>query len=232
MDFCGSFPSVSLENNIITYRNKVAKVMFLHLSVILFMGGSASVHAGIPHTPPGSTPGSTHPPGKHTPQEAHPSPSGKHIPPEAQPFPPGKHTPPQEAPPWEAHTPTLEAHPQEAPPPIFFFLFVLFFLIFFLIFSLFFLNYFQNYSSIFDQLFYHLFTHTPNTSPPSPREMAAAADGTHPTGMHSCFKEKTENPDLVPVVHLHSKILDSPPPTPLQFNFLFIFIQFSEKFAK
>ena len=46
----------------ITGRNEVvAKVIFLHLSVILFTGGgSASVHAGIPpppgkHTPPGST---------------------------------------------------------------------------------------------------------------------------------------------------------------------------------
>ena len=28
--------------------NEVAKAMFLHLSVILFTGGSASVHAGIP----------------------------------------------------------------------------------------------------------------------------------------------------------------------------------------
>ena len=29
-------------------------------------------------------------------------------------------------------------------------------------------------------------THTPGKHPP-PRETAAAADGTHPTGMHSCF---------------------------------------------
>ena len=37
---------------IITGRNEVvAKVIFLHLFVILFTGGSASVHAGIPPPP-------------------------------------------------------------------------------------------------------------------------------------------------------------------------------------
>ena len=38
---------------LVTVRNEVAKVMFLHLSVILFTGGglSASVHVGMP--PPG-----------------------------------------------------------------------------------------------------------------------------------------------------------------------------------
>ena len=42
-------------SQIITGRNEVvAKVIFLHLSVILFRGGSASVHAGIP--PPQETP--------------------------------------------------------------------------------------------------------------------------------------------------------------------------------
>ena len=50
---------------IFTGRNEVvAKVIFLHLSVILFTGGggrvSASVHAGMAHpradTPPGQTP--------------------------------------------------------------------------------------------------------------------------------------------------------------------------------
>ena len=45
-----------LSKLIITGRNEVvAKVIFLHLSVILFTGGvSASVHAGI--TPPEQTP--------------------------------------------------------------------------------------------------------------------------------------------------------------------------------
>ena len=48
--------------SIFTGRNEVvAKVIFLHLCVILFTGGSASVHAGIPppleaHPPSGSTP--------------------------------------------------------------------------------------------------------------------------------------------------------------------------------
>ena len=51
---------------IITIRNEVAKVMFLHLSVILFMGRSTSVHAGIQpplgaDTPLGPPPGSTPP---------------------------------------------------------------------------------------------------------------------------------------------------------------------------
>ena len=61
----------------------VAKVIFLHLFVILFTGGvSASVHAEIPHPPPGSRhalppeqtprhpPGNRHtPPGVDSPQE-------------------------------------------------------------------------------------------------------------------------------------------------------------------
>ena len=40
------------EMTFITVRNEVVKVMFLHLSVILFTGGglSTSVYAGIPHT--------------------------------------------------------------------------------------------------------------------------------------------------------------------------------------
>ena len=50
----------------ITIHNKVAKVMFLHLSVCP-LGGSASVHGGIPapqaYTPLGAgTPWSRHPP--------------------------------------------------------------------------------------------------------------------------------------------------------------------------
>ena len=51
-------------STIFTGRNEVvAKVIFLHLFVILFTGGvSASVHAGIP--PP---PRSRHPPGADTP---------------------------------------------------------------------------------------------------------------------------------------------------------------------
>ena len=65
----------------------MAKVIFLHLSVILFTGvrGSVSVHAGIP---PGSRP-----PGA----EMHPSPL--HRPP------PGADTPPEQTPPREQTPP-------------------------------------------------------------------------------------------------------------------------------
>ena len=49
-------------SHVITIRNEVAQVMFLHLPVILFTGGSASVHSGIPH-PPGT---------RHPPQTRHP----------------------------------------------------------------------------------------------------------------------------------------------------------------
>ena len=59
--------------SMVTGRNEVvAKVIFLHLSVILFTGGgvSASVHAGIPHTPwSRHPPEQTHPRGADTPQE-------------------------------------------------------------------------------------------------------------------------------------------------------------------
>ena len=57
---------------LITVRNEVAKVMFLHLSVCP-QGGSASVHAGIP--PPQyqtSTLGAGTPLGPDTPQSRHP----------------------------------------------------------------------------------------------------------------------------------------------------------------
>ena len=65
--------------SIVTGRNEVvAKVIFLHLLVILFTGGgSALVHAGIP--PPEQTPaGSKHPPGSRHPPEA--DPPGKQTP--------------------------------------------------------------------------------------------------------------------------------------------------------
>ena len=58
--------SLKRGSTIITVRSEVAKVMFLHLSVILFTGGSASVHAGIPPPPPprgqAPPPGTRHPP--------------------------------------------------------------------------------------------------------------------------------------------------------------------------
>ena len=65
---------------IFTGRNEVvAKVIFLHLFVILFTGGSASVHAGIPpprsrhpkeQTPPQSRPPGPDPPEQTPPREA------------------------------------------------------------------------------------------------------------------------------------------------------------------
>ena len=82
---------------VFTGRNEVvAKVIFLHLSVILFTGGgSASMHAGIPpphraDTPPRSRhppPRSRHPPGADT-----PLPPPRSWPPREQ-TPPGKQTP-------------------------------------------------------------------------------------------------------------------------------------------
>ena len=55
---------------IFTVRNEVAKVMFLHLFVILSTGGTASVYAGIPHSPSPGPPGpGTPPPGPGTPPE-------------------------------------------------------------------------------------------------------------------------------------------------------------------
>ena len=89
---------------IITRRNEVvAKVIFLHLFVILFTeGGSASVHAGIPpppslsrHPPEQTPPGTRHPPWADTPWDQTPTqsraPPGADTPP--GPDPPGKQTP-------------------------------------------------------------------------------------------------------------------------------------------
>ena len=97
-------------HNIFTGRNEVvAKVIFLHLFVILFTGGvSVSVHTGIPH-----------PPGSRHPLEQTP-PRSRHSPPEQTPpradtsreqTPPGADTPPPEQThtspthPWSRHTP-------------------------------------------------------------------------------------------------------------------------------
>ena len=90
----------------VTGRNKVvAKVIFLHLSVILFTGGvSASVHAGIPPPPradthPWDQTPPRHPPGPDplradTPQEQTP-PSQKQTPPGADTPLPEADTPPK-----------------------------------------------------------------------------------------------------------------------------------------
>ena len=68
-----------VENSIFTGRNEVlAKVMFLHVSVILLTGG-------------GTWPG-TPPPGRHPPSRQAPPPPGRHPPPL-----PGRHHPPLQA---------------------------------------------------------------------------------------------------------------------------------------
>ena len=116
--------------SIITIRNKVAKVMFLHLSVILFTGGSASVHAGIPppgpgtpqeQTPPrpGTPPGADTPQTRHTPWEQT-SPRSRHPP--GTRHPPGADTPlgtrhPPDQAPSQEQTPPLTRHPPGADIP-------------------------------------------------------------------------------------------------------------------
>ena len=82
---------------IFTGRNEaMAKVMFLLVCVILFTGGSASVHAGIPPHAQKQTPLRSRPPQKQTP-----------LPPESREPPLGSiHThPPRSRPPWETDTP-------------------------------------------------------------------------------------------------------------------------------
>ena len=99
---------------IITGRNEVvAKVIFLHLSVIHFVHrvGSASVHAGIPPpTPQSRPPQSRHPPGADTPLEQtspqEQTPRSRHpleqTPPRSR-HPP-EQTPPEQTPPQEAES--------------------------------------------------------------------------------------------------------------------------------
>ena len=111
--------------SIVTVRNEVAKVMFLHLSV------SHSVHRGVctcsqwgvpAHTPPESRytppgryttragthplPRQVHPPGRYTPWQVHP---------------PGRYTPRAGTPPRQVHppagTPPRQVHPSAGTPP-------------------------------------------------------------------------------------------------------------------
>ena len=71
---CVNRTATLLQINIVTGRNEVvAKVIFLHLSVILFTGG-ASVHAGLP--PPGLP---TPPPGTTYPLDYVPPPPGSRL---------------------------------------------------------------------------------------------------------------------------------------------------------
>ena len=95
---------------IFTVRNEVAKDMFLQACVCPHGGGSASVHAGIPH-PPEKTPPreQTHPP------EADP-PGNRHPPRSRHPHPQSRHTP-QSRPPQGAHTPGSR-HPPGADTPL------------------------------------------------------------------------------------------------------------------
>ena len=129
--------------DLITVRNEVAKVMFLHLSV------SHSVHrGGCTCSQEGTCPppiGSRYPPGRHTPQVGTPpsrctplagTPPGQ-VHPSRQVHPPGRYTP------W-AGTPPGQVHAPASTPP--------------------------------------------SRYPYSPRQTATVADGTHPTGMHSCIK--------------------------------------------
>ena len=87
---------------IFTVRNEVAKVMFLHLSVILSTGGGFCFSACWDTSPPGTRPpgadppGSRHPPGADTPQEQ---------------------TPPRSRPPWSRHPPGADTPQEQIPPP-------------------------------------------------------------------------------------------------------------------
>ena len=89
------------------------KVLFSQASVILFTGGSASVHAGIaapPRSryapaaeppPPEQTPGSRNPPKQESPQNRHPLGAGNPLTTRAV-TPPGTDTPREQAPPLSA----------------------------------------------------------------------------------------------------------------------------------
>ena len=100
----------SIHVEIFTGRNEVvAKVIFLHLSVILFTGESASVHAGIPHPPGSRPPQSRHPRTRHLPgADTNPdqAPPGSRHPPKPPPdqAPPWEQTP-RTKPPWTRHPP-------------------------------------------------------------------------------------------------------------------------------
>ena len=120
-------------------QRSCGKVMFSQACVILFTGGvSASVYAGIPHTPTGADtpPDQTPPweqtpleqthtqpppgadlPGADTPQSRHPlgvdTPQSRH--------PPGTDTPQELTPPWSRHPPSRHhagsRHPPRRHPP-------------------------------------------------------------------------------------------------------------------
>ena len=86
--------------SVVTGRNEVvARVIFLHLSVIHSVHGgrvSASVHAGIPHTPPGTPPWADTPPRADIPWADTPP---------KQTCPSGQTHPHWSRPPWDRHPP-------------------------------------------------------------------------------------------------------------------------------
>ena len=96
---------ITIVTVLITVRNEVAKVMFLHLSVILFTEGG-STWAGVAwtrYTPPGRyPPDQVHPPGPGTPSQAG-NPPGPGTP-------PGRSIPQDQVPPWTG-TPPRQVHP-------------------------------------------------------------------------------------------------------------------------
>ena len=64
---------ICISKGLVTVRNEVAKVMFLHVSVCPRGGGSASVHAGMPPSQEQAHPPcSRHSPGAGTPRSRHP----------------------------------------------------------------------------------------------------------------------------------------------------------------
>ena len=108
---------------VVTGRNEVlAKVIFLHLSVILFTGGEYLTR----HTPPGTTPprdqvppriryppDQVHPPGNRYPPRDQVHPPGPHPP---RPHPPGPGTP-RTTPPLGPGTPPTTPPLDQVPPP-------------------------------------------------------------------------------------------------------------------
>ena len=99
MSYANSTPSK--KRFLVTGRNEVvSKVIFLHLSVILFTGGGASVHAGMP------PPRTTYPPDYVPPRD--------YVPPQTT-YPPGLRTTPRDyVPPGTTYPPGLRTPPPPA----------------------------------------------------------------------------------------------------------------------
>ena len=99
---------ILLECILVTGCNEVvAKVIFLHLSVILFTGGCLPQCMLGYHTFPGQTP----PRGRHSPRADTP---GSRPPQEQTPL---EQTPPWSRPPWTRHTPGTKYTPRLSTPP-------------------------------------------------------------------------------------------------------------------